>query len=92
MLPDLLKEARKWQADANAAASHVVAAFQSGQEHKVRQYVSEWQHASDMCSQSIEDWWLLVNIDELSEQERAMRDAAKTYTASINAARGEESF
>lgn len=91
-LPQLLMEANGWLTKACRAADLCVEAERAGDKHKARQYVSEWQHAVDMCSQSIEDHWLLVDIEDLTERERALRDAAKTYTAAVTAARNEEAF
>lgn len=92
ILPQLLSEANQWLTKACSAADMSVVAARAGEEHKLRQFISEWQHAVDMCSQSIEDHWLLVSIDDLTEREKALRQAAADYTAAVNAARDQEVF
>lgn len=85
-LPQLLDEAAGHLRDAEKAWR----AASTCEEHLFRQLISEWQHAVDMCSQSIEDWWLMVNIDELSDREKQMREAARLYSEAMVRARDEE--
>ncbi len=85
-LPQLLREAEGHLANAEKA----LRAASTCEPHLFRQLVSEWQHAVDMCSQSIEDWWLMVNIDELSDREKQMREAARLYSEAMVRARDEE--
>lgn len=85
-LPQLLRDAAGWLEDAQKAYALTAAADPV----VMRQYVSEWQHAVDMCSQAIEDWWLMVSIDELTEREKSLRAAARTYSEAVARARDEE--
>lgn len=87
MVPDLLREARGHVDDAERFWTEIETCDNPD---KLRLLVSEWQHAVDMCSQSIEDYWLQVDIEDLTERDRANRAAAKAYTDAINAARGDE--
>ncbi len=89
-VPQLLTEANGWLTKACTAADRCVVACRAGDEHEARRYVSEWQHAAEMCSQSLEDHWLLVDIADLTEREQATRAAAKAYTDAVTAARGED--
>jgi hypothetical protein len=90
MLPDLLRQAEARMADAIAAKSKVVSSIQSNQSHLVAQYVSEWQHGVDMCSQAIEDFWSGVQVDELNAKTVKMRDAKHAYDMAVIEASGEQ--